>query len=563
MLNFTPGVVKPSYNYRTLHSQKLSLKKTLIIWLVIGILPLAAQTPTTCFEIESILVDACGNPEGENEMVRFKVGPNPLNTSTLTVNWPNNGWLGICQNATTAASVVQLNNSITSCGFILEPPGGVLPAGADVILVTSTNFSTAANSFAGLSDTVYIIFQCQGNTSGHFANATGTGIRNLTMDFGGCSDNVSYSCQQLVDVFGNTGTAGSTTDRDGSVVIYDWAGNGTYNNFGCTAPYVPLLVDAGTDPIACAGDTIQLNGNATGSYLLVNWIGGSGTWINSNQLNATYVVGMNDFLSGNLVLQVTTCHGIISDTIHIQSMPPPEINSHSENLEICGSETLILDAGPGGPFIWNTGETSQTILATSAGTYYVNSINSCGALSDTVFFFVTEVNVIANFSVDSLIGNSPLWVNFTNHSTDATEYHWIFGNEGASTESDPTFSFVHPGDHLVILTSTNGDCSDTASVIIHVNACEGDVYIPNSFTPNLDEINPQFYVYARCSYRANITIFDRWGREIYSWNDITKGWNGQNQSGTNMPVGVYVYRVETLDLDGITTVYQGQLNLIR
>jgi len=36
-----------------------------------------SQVPTTCFEIESILADACGSPEGENEMVRFKVGSSP------------------------------------------------------------------------------------------------------------------------------------------------------------------------------------------------------------------------------------------------------------------------------------------------------------------------------------------------------------------------------------------------------------------------------------------------------------------------------------------------------
>jgi hypothetical protein len=85
-----------------------------------------AQIPTTCFEIESILVDACVpgggcnnasspacNCEGKNEMVRFKVGPNPLNVSNLTVSWPNNSWLGICQNGTTAAHTASLNPELS------------------------------------------------------------------------------------------------------------------------------------------------------------------------------------------------------------------------------------------------------------------------------------------------------------------------------------------------------------------------------------------------------------------------------------------------------------------
>lgn len=44
-----------------------------------------AQIPVKCLEIESILVDACtaggscpGSQEGQNEMVRFITGPDPL-----------------------------------------------------------------------------------------------------------------------------------------------------------------------------------------------------------------------------------------------------------------------------------------------------------------------------------------------------------------------------------------------------------------------------------------------------------------------------------------------------
>ena len=88
-----------------------------------------AQVPTTCFEIQSILVAACGTPEGENEMVRFIVGPNALPLSLLTVNWPNasNSFLGICQNTQTGSNVAAINATINGCGLVQEPVGGVLP----------------------------------------------------------------------------------------------------------------------------------------------------------------------------------------------------------------------------------------------------------------------------------------------------------------------------------------------------------------------------------------------------------------------------------------------------
>lgn len=81
-----------------------------------------------CFEIESILVDACAvsGPEGKNEMVRFKVGASALNTSNMSVTWPSNTWQGLIQNATTASSVAQLNAEVLTsggCGTIIEPTG--------------------------------------------------------------------------------------------------------------------------------------------------------------------------------------------------------------------------------------------------------------------------------------------------------------------------------------------------------------------------------------------------------------------------------------------------------
>jgi hypothetical protein len=103
-----------------------------------------------CAQIESILVAACGTPEGQNEMFRFRVGAAALNTSTFSVNWPSQTWEGLIQNATTTSKVATLNADIIAaggCAQLLQPIGGVLPANAPVIVVTSYLFDTAANSF--------------------------------------------------------------------------------------------------------------------------------------------------------------------------------------------------------------------------------------------------------------------------------------------------------------------------------------------------------------------------------------------------------------------------------
>ena len=53
-------------------------------------------------------------------------------------------------------------------------------------------------------------------------------------------------------------------------------------------------------------------------------------------------------------------------------------------------------------------------------------------------------------------------VNFTNFSTDATEYTWDFGDQSAaSTLSNPTHVFTHKGQFLVTLTAKKQDVTST------------------------------------------------------------------------------------------------------
>ncbi|MBL0359448.1 MAG: proprotein convertase P-domain-containing protein [Chitinophagaceae bacterium] len=189
-----------------------------------------------CFQIQSILVDACSATEYDQEMVFFQVGQSPLNTSSTTVTWPTaaDSWNGYCTNA---AFITSVNATITGAGVVLPLPGtGILPANANVVLISSTP-ATSANSFANLTDTLYALFQCPGNTQGHFANNTAAaGVRTLIMNFGaGCTDTASYNTNQLINTNGTTG--GSAAINNGAYVNYSTGGSATYLNYGCTIPY--------------------------------------------------------------------------------------------------------------------------------------------------------------------------------------------------------------------------------------------------------------------------------------------------------------------------------------
>jgi hypothetical protein len=374
---------------------------------LLSVFSIAAKAQN-CFEIRSILVDACGAPEGENEMVRFDIGNAPLNVADLDITWANTAlsYKGICQDSTTAAKVDTLNSGIAGCGWLIEPTSGVLPANSKVLLVTSTNFSTSFNSFANLNDTLIIIFQCAGNTNGHFANYNSVpGLRTLLMSFvnpANCIDSVSYDRSLLINQGGGYG--GSSSFNDGALVQFDDSGNATYLNYGCQALVTSLNTVAGSDRIFCSSATINFTGNVTGTYTSLQWGGGDGSFSPNNTLSTSYTPYPGETGWIPLWLSATgACGSNSTDTLYlyIPSASPAPILSGLGFVLTCSlqSTNLIYDwLLNGSPTVGN----SYILNAPTTGCYSVIVTDSfgCSITSDTVCVINAGINdVSASFSI--------------------------------------------------------------------------------------------------------------------------------------------------------------------
>lgn len=88
----------------------------------------------------------------------------------------------------------------------------------------------------------------------------------------------------------------------------------------------------------------------------------------------------------------------------------------------------------------------------------------------------------------------------------------------------------------------------TDTIIAWLKPMDYVYYTPNAFTPNDDGINDVFFpvnnVVDLETYE--LSIFDRWGGQIYQSTDPAEGWDGSSGSGP-MPAGVYVYRANVVD----------------
>lgn len=407
-----------------------------------------------CLRIETILVDSCDSSgdEGFNEMFSFVVGPAPLYLSQMTVNWPSQAWQGLAQNATTASNVAALNTQIAAlggCGRLIEPSGSI-PANADVIVITSYNFTPSANVFGALSHDVYILFQDNATvTAGHFGNySAAAGIRTLTVGFGtSCSVSVSYDRTLLVDATGQPAAA------NGARVTYDAAGNANYGNLGCVAPVDVFSVDAGTVSAACSGASVSLNGTAEGQSS-VTWSASVGSFSNPNALSTSFTLPLS--ASGTVTLTLTAtnaCGSSIQDTVTL-NVTPGTVPTFSPPPAICYGETLTplptnsLNGISGG---WSPAwDNTQT-------TPYTFTPNGGQCATSTQVTIVVNPIVIPGFTQVAAICPGQLLTPLPSIS-----------NNGISGSWSPALDNTQTTDYL--FTPDGGQCATTATMRIIVSA---------------------------------------------------------------------------------------------
>ncbi len=125
------------------------------------------------------------------------------------------------------------------------------------------------------------------------------------------------------------------------------------------------------------------------------------------------------------------------------------------------------------------------------------------------------------------------------------DYAWDLGdgspiitNKGPIIHQYPEFGF-----YTITLTSTNDQgCQKVFTRDIEVSPF---MNIPTIFTPNGDGSNEGFSPVSSRQYTSfEMQIFDRWGKEIFESDDISKKWYGKTKDGLVCGEGIYVYKIK-------------------
>lgn len=315
------------------------------------------------------------------------------------------------------------------------------------------------------------------------------------------------------------------------------------------------------------------------NYTALKWNFGEGATIENANTIGPHTIKYNTPGIKTIILETTGtkgCVNISTYTLEIAQMPlAPIVTSNKTNF--CIGEIAILSVKeiPGISYLWsgpaNFSAATPTIYipitaAVPSQSYKVRAINGdCLSEQSEILLPAIAPAPKASFATDPPLPAklaAPSTIRFINQSTDAETFLWDFGNGETAITKNPSYTFKE-GSYQIKLTAygKNGCLSATYTSNLLILPA-GTLMVPNSFTPNGDGVNDQFNVNITNLKHFTIAIFNRYGKQVFSSNNIFYSWDGK-WNNEPVPAGAYFYRINGTDLSGKNVDYSGSITLIR
>ncbi|TRW22547.1 T9SS type B sorting domain-containing protein [Flavobacterium zepuense] len=114
---------------------------------------------------------------------------------------------------------------------------------------------------------------------------------------------------------------------------------------------------------------------------------------------------------------------------------------------------------------------------------------------------------------------------------------------GGFTAGQQHITITQPGPYFVTITTQQG------CIVQHdyevVNASCPEPFIPKGISPNSDGFNDEFDLTGLNV--KHLSIFNRYGLEVYTYNDYVAQWYGQTNNGDQLPDGTYYFLINKED----------------
>lgn len=339
---------------------------------------------------------------------------------------------------------------------------------------------------------------------------------------------------------------------------------------------IPELLVTATTPTDAFGFNLPCAGDASG--IAIATLNSPGTppytysW--STGLNTMQI---SQLTAGIYTVTVTDNNGCISISSVALAEPPPMLYTLMVNdIQCYGQQngTVAISGTQGGVFPWlssldgNTFQPGLFYSGLTAGAHDLVIRDQQGCILQTQFNVAEPENwsvalgpdtIIAfgqSYTLDAVILGQPEGATHISWSDDQCE-------DCLTRIVEPEI----PSTYEVTAGDENG-CIHTDEIHIDV-FIDRNIYVPNIFSPNGDQINDYFMVSSASGIKEieAMTIYDRWGSLVFQAfhflpDDPAFSWDGRMR-GQPMNPGVYVYVLKAIALDDRIITRYGDVTLVR
>ena len=375
-----------------------------------------------------------------------------------------------------------------------------------------------------------------------------------------------YSYAWSSGQFGSQVTVGPNTPRWFIVTVSDFCGTPPYVDsvYQQVGGYSPIRAEIRVEGDSlCPGESI---------YLIARGYGGFGgpneyrfSWKHTPDSNryqfhtplttTEYIITISDLCLSKPGYDTITVR--VGDAIYPELLAFPA-EACAENLV-----SIELTETQGGyKYTWNMGD-GQAYSSVGHDSVLNHKYSEVGCFDITASFltafncpasinFPCAVRVLeqpnANFVNDP---KNPSTINpivyFQNTSSSAIQWTWYLDNRVEENIEifSHEFSEVQSVYDVELIAISEDGCTDTLKKqLSFIN--ETTIYWPTSFTPNGDGINDVFKIEGEAIGLTDfeLTIFDRWGHQVFKSNNPNTAWDGKNPNGNAIHTsGVYAFQL--------------------
>lgn len=334
---------------------------------------------------------------------------------------------------------------------------------------------------------------------------------------------------------------------------------------GCVSQPYTKIISIGDNPDisfnifdTCQNQAPRLNVNVD---LIVGTVNQWKWELNGTLFSTSENPDLTKLAPGNHSIKLTAASniGCVSNTYegNFTIRNSPTINFDTKDG--CENEPVVFSAQQSDNFTtinkwqWDFGDNSFSNQKDTEHAYNVSLVypvtliaTATNGCESSVIKNVFINSAHANAGKDTLVvENTP----FQLHGSGGSLYSWS-PSTGLNNPNISNPTGKAPDDITYFLTvKTIEGCTDTASMKVIVFKGSA-IYVPTAFTPNNDGLNDVLKPYLiGIKSLYFFTIYDRWGKKIFSTSEINKGWNGYLQ-GKVLETGSYVWILKAEDLVG-------------